>query len=175
MRDSKTKTLISKAEWVETRFSVMTLQECVNLWNGKAVDNRCKIMEIHEMGDIEWWNRLALDLDAWNLIHAVFRAGEEFCDADDWFFYDQDAGYVRSFCTKQELVEKIGKEFFIDMLMEQKMQVNEYGRTWEVIEGTLLKDTWFVGNFGAGQVYMNNIEGYVILWEENGRILKSDI
>lgn len=180
MKDSKTNAFISKAEWAEKKFNRMTMQDCINMWNDKAVDHYCKQIAMHEMSDEQWWNTLSEYLGAWDLIHVVMHAGEEFNDSDMWFFFDGDAGIVRSFSTKQELVDKVGKEFFIDQIMEQKMTICAHGRTWEVLEHYDLIDAdgkdWFVGDFdGLGTLYMNNMDGYMVLFERNGRTLKADI
>lgn len=180
MKDSKTNAFISKAEWANNKFSRMTMLDCINMWNDKAVDHYCKYIAMHEMSDEKWWNSLSVYLGAWDLIHVVMHAGEDFNDSDMWFFYDEDAGMMRSFSTKQELIDKVGKDFFIDQLMEQKMNVCEHGRTWEVLEHYDLIDAdgkdWFVGDFdGVGTLYMNNMDGYMVLFEKAGRILKADI
>ena len=180
MKDSKTNAFISKAEWANNKFSRMTMQDCINMWNDKAVDHYCKQIAMHEMGDEEWWNTLSKYLGAWDVIHAVMFAGDDFNDSDMWFFFDGDAGMMRSFSTKQELIDKVGKEFFIDQLMEQKMNVCEHGTIWEVLEHYDLIDAdgkdWFMGDFdGVGTLYMNNMDGYMVLFERSGRILKADI
>lgn len=57
------------------------------------------------------------------------------------------------------------------------MRTSEHGRTWEILnEYDFVDGDWVVGDFdNTGTMYMNNIEGYVVLFERNGRILKSDI
>lgn len=180
MKDSNTNAFISKAEWAEKKFNRMTMQDCINMWNDKAADHYCRHIAMHEMSDEKWWNMLSEGLGAWHLLRAVMLAGDDFNDSDMWFFYDEDALIVRSFSTKQELIEMIGKEFFIDQLMEQKMNVCEHGTIWEVLEHYDLIDAdgkdWFVGDFdGVGTLYMNNQDGYMVLFERNGRILKADI
>lgn len=53
----------------------------------------------------------------------------------------------------------------------------KYGRTWTVIEGyEYTTGDWLVGVFeGVGAVYMNNICGHIVLLEDGGSVLKSDI
>lgn len=160
------------------KFEQMSLTDCIDLWNEKACDHYCRFMAIHKMSEEEWWNALSKHIGAWDLIHVVIGSGEDFNDSDEYFFFDEGNWKMRSFSTKQEMIEVIGEDFFIDELVNQKMIVNEHGRDWEVlgVAPSINKDTWVVGDFqGLGTMYMNNVEGYVILWEDSGRILKSDI
>lgn len=158
------------------KFEQMSLTDCIKLWNEKACDHYCRFVAIHKMSEEEWWNALSKHIGAWDLIHVVIGSGEDFNDSDEYFFFDEGNWQMRSFSTKQEMIEVIGEDFFLGELVEQKMVVNEHGRLWEVLDGTLLKDTWLVGDFdGIGTMYMNNVEGYIILWERSGRVLKSDI
>lgn len=57
------------------------------------------------------------------------------------------------------------------------MRISEHARTWDVLdEYNLTENDWLVGNFDrTGTIYINSIEGYIILFEKKGRILKSDI
>jgi hypothetical protein len=163
-------------EQAKRQFEQMSMHDCINMWNNTAADHYSRELAINDMECEQWWNTLSEYLGAWDLIHVVINSGDNFNDSDKYFFFDKESNCMRSFSTKQELIQQIGENFFIDHLMEQKMIVNEHGRTWEVMEGTLLKDTWYIGDFQeVGKMYMNNMEGYIILWEKNGRILKSDI
>ena len=180
MKDLKTTAFISKAEWAEKKLKQMTMLDCINMWNEKAVDQYCREMAINAMDCEQWWNTLSEYLGAWDLIHVVLNAGDNFNDTDLYFFYDKDAGYMNSFSTKQELVDKVGKQFFIDQIMEQNIKICEHGRIWEILDEydliTADGRDWFVGDFdGLGTMYMNNQDGYIVLFERNGRILKSDI
>ena len=159
------------------KFEQMSLTDCINLWNEKACDHYCRFMAIHKMSEEEWWNALSKHIGARDLIHVVIGSGEDFNDSDMYFYFDEGNWKMRSFSTKQEMIEVIGEDFFIDELVERKLLVNEHGRTWEVLdEYDCVSDDWFVGDFdGVGTMYMNNDEGYVILFERGGRILKSDI
>lgn len=152
------------------------MQDCINLWNDKAVDHYCREMAINEMSCEQWWNTLSEYLGAWDLIHVVIQSGDNFNDSDMFFFFDKESGCMRSFSTKDEMIQQIGEDFFIDQLKEQNLTISLHGRTWDVVEGAFLKNAWFVGKFeGVGQMFMNNVEGWVLLWEDSGRILKSDI
>lgn len=57
------------------------------------------------------------------------------------------------------------------------MRISEHARTWDVLEEyNLTENDWLVGDFDrTGTIYVNSIEGYIILFEKKGRILKSDI
>ena len=95
----------------------MSLKECMEMWNESAVDHYCRYMEMREIGDLDWWSDLARELGAWGLVDAVLSSGDRFNTSDKYFFFDQDEGYMISFSTKQELIEKIEEDFFIDTIM----------------------------------------------------------
>lgn len=98
------------------KFQQMTMQECIDLWNEYATDQFHKLVAIHPMEDEDWWNRLAKELGAWDMMHFVWHSGENFNDSDLYFAYLEDNCQFFSFSTKQELVERIGEQFFIDTL-----------------------------------------------------------
>lgn len=57
-------------------------------------------------------------------------------------------------------------------------KTEKHGRIWEIIDEFEPKDyyDWLVGDFdGVGTMWMNNCDGYVVLIERSGTILKSDI
>ena len=62
------------------------------------------------------------------------------------------------------------------------MRILEHGRLWDVVDGhNLTKNDWFVCAFGNNPLYMNNVDGYMVLYEFEPstmsviRILKADI
>lgn len=57
------------------------------------------------------------------------------------------------------------------------MRISEHARTWDVVaDYDHTEHDWLVGDFdGIGTMYMNNVEGYIVLFERGGRILMSDI
>lgn len=175
MKDRETRAFISKAEIAHKRLEQMSMEDCIKFWNDRSGDHYHRFTEIRPMEDEDRWNELAGHLGAWNFFHYLANSGENFNDSDRFFGYIEDSCEFFSFSTKSELLSCITEDWFVEELMEQDMSVTEYGRTWEVLDGTLLKDTWFVGNFEGGRLFMNNIEGYIIFWEDNGRVLKSDI
>lgn len=175
MKDKETRAFISKAEIAHKRLEQMSMEDCIKFWNDRSSDHYHRFNEIRPMEDEDRWNEIAGHLGAWDFFHYLANSGENFNDSDRFFGYIEDSCEFFSFSTKSELLSYITEDWFVEELMEQDMSVTEYGRTWEVLDGTLLKDTWFVGNFDGGRLFMNNIEGYIIFWEDNGRILKSDI
>lgn len=174
MKYRETRAFISKADIAHKRLEQMSMEDCIKFWNEKSRGYH-RFNEIRPMEDEDRWNEIAGHLGAWNFFHYLTSSGENFNDSDRFFCYIEDSCEFFSFSTKSELLSYITEDWFVEELMEQDMSVTEYGRTWEVLDGTLLKDTWFVGNFDGGRLFMNNIEGYIIFWEDNGRILKSDI
>ena len=62
-------------------------------------------------------------------------------------------------------------------IVEHAETIRKHNRTWEVLDLFLpIENDWEVGVFeGLGTMWMNNMDGYMILIAENGRILKSDI
>lgn len=95
----------------------MTMQDCINFWDEHASDHYHRLTCIKPMEDEDWWNYLATKLGAWNLMHYVWNSGEHFNDKDMYFAYIEDDCRFFSFSTKQELIEQVGKDFFIDNLM----------------------------------------------------------
>jgi hypothetical protein len=54
--------------------------------------------------------------------------------------------------------------------------IKKYNRYWRVLAGyTFCDDDWFVMETEQGELFMNNVEGYCIFFENDGTILKSYI
>jgi hypothetical protein len=102
------------------QFRSMSMQDCMKMWNEKACDHYCRYVEMHKMAELGWWDRLAEELGAWDMLLAVLNGGENFNVSDMYFFYDEECGHMRSFSTKQELTEQIGTDFFIENLMNEE-------------------------------------------------------
>ena len=102
------------------KFHNLTMDECIDLWNKYATDQFHQLSEIRPMEDEKWWNRLANELGAWDFMHFVWNSGENFNDSDLFFAYNEDFCEFFSFSTKQELVERIGEQFFIDVLTNEE-------------------------------------------------------
>jgi hypothetical protein len=63
-------------------------------------------------------------------------------------------------------------------IVEQTETTRKHNRTWEVIDSFTPREgyDWEVCRiYGVGAIWMNNVEGYIVLIEESNRILKSDI
>ena len=108
---------LNKIERANERFAKMSLSDCMEMWNRIACDHYCRFMEMREMGDLEWWNTLSNELGAWGLVQAVLSSGGLFNDSDKYFFFDQDNEQMISFSTKQELIEVMGNDFFIENML----------------------------------------------------------
>lgn len=97
----------------------MTMLDCIELWNKRATDMYHQLSFIKLMEDEKWWNHLSSKLGAWDLMHYVWNSGEDFNDSDKYFGYIEDNCTFFSFSTKQELLEKIGEDFFLDNLLNE--------------------------------------------------------
>ena len=54
--------------------------------------------------------------------------------------------------------------------------IKKYNRNWSVLaEYTLCDYDWFVMETEQGKLFMNNIAGYCVFFENDGTILKSYI
>lgn len=54
--------------------------------------------------------------------------------------------------------------------------IKKYNRYWQVLPEYVLCDyDWFVMEFEQGELFMNNVDGYCIFFEDDGTILKSYI
>ena len=101
------------------RFKGLSLEDCVKLWNNHAADPFNALCEMHPMHESEWWNKLASALGGWEFFHAILNSSDFFNDTDRYFFYNYENDCFYSFSTKQELVEMMGDEFFVESLMNE--------------------------------------------------------
>jgi hypothetical protein len=104
-------------EQAQEQLNGMTLEDCIEMWNEYATDHYCRYIEMHPMSDEEWWDVLARELGTWNLTQAMLLAGEHFNTSDKYFFYEEFNGHLISFSTSQELLEEVGEDFFVELLM----------------------------------------------------------
>lgn len=102
------------------RLKEMTFEECVEFCDSINCDHYDRFAEIHRMADMEWWNELAEELNAWELIQSVLSSGETFNDTDMYFFYNSEEDRIYSFSTKQELIELMTEDWFVDNLMNEE-------------------------------------------------------
>lgn len=177
MKDKQTRAFISKAEIAHKRLEQMSMEDCIKFWNEHSGDHYHRFTEIRPMEDEDRWNELAGHLGAWDFFHYLTNSGENFNDSDRFFGYIEDSCEFFSFSTKSELLSYITEDWFIEELMEQGIMASEHSRIWGVLDDYVFESAdWFVGDFdGIGTLYMNNVDGYMILFEKGGRILKSDI
>jgi hypothetical protein len=96
----------------------MTLQECIDMWN-ESTDRFHQLSKMQPMENEEWWNHLAKELGAWDMMHFLWKSGENFNDSDMYFVYVEDGCTFFSFSTKQELMELMG-EFYIDEIINRR-------------------------------------------------------
>lgn len=62
-------------------------------------------------------------------------------------------------------------------IVEHAETIRKHDRTWEVIDSFTPKEMydWLIATFDVvGEFWMNNHDGYIVLVEPSGRILKSD-
>ena len=110
--------MYSRVQDAELILKSMTLQECIEMWN-ESTDQFHQLSKMQPMENEEWWNHLAKELGAWNLIHFVWNSGEDFNDSDKYFVYIEDGCGFFSFSTKQELMGSM-KDFFIDEITNRQ-------------------------------------------------------
>ena len=63
-------------------------------------------------------------------------------------------------------------------IVEINEKVFRHDREWEIIDSFAPKheEDWLIGFFeGVGEMWMNNLDGYIVLIEPDARILKSTI
>lgn len=97
---------------------------------------------------------------------------EDFCDMDkaDWI------GYNVKF-NQDYIIHTSYSGTYTYKIVEIPETVRKHNRTWEILESFAPNENeWEVGRFdGVGTLWMNNMDGYMVLIEPSGRILKSDI
>lgn len=67
---------------------------------------------------------------------------------------------------------------YVYEIVEHPEIIRKHDRTWEVLESFTPKEMydWLIATFDeVGEMWMNNHDGYMVLIEPSGRILKSDI
>lgn len=80
--------------------------------------------------------------------------------------------------SQNKIVHKSYSGEYTYLIHEKVDRIEKHGRVWEVLDRfdpIVLRD-WFVGDFdGVGTMWMNNHDGYIVIIERSGAILKSDI
>ena len=106
------------AQGAEERLNQMSLDDCIAMWNS-CLDQFHQLSKMQPMENENWWNHLAKELGAWDLMHFVWNSGDDFNETDKYFAYVEDGCTFFSFSTKQELMEYM-KEFFIDEITNRQ-------------------------------------------------------
>jgi hypothetical protein len=99
------------------RLKEMTFEECIKFCDSINCDHYERFVEIHRIDDKGWWDELAEEYGTWELINFVLSSGETFNDTDIYFFYNSEEDRIYSFSTKQELVELMTEDWFIEGLI----------------------------------------------------------
>jgi hypothetical protein len=95
---------------------------------------------------------------------------EDFSDLDE----NECIGYNVKFHPNSIVHESYSGKYTYTIV---KREESLHGRVWEVLDSFSPNEyAWKVGSFdGVGILWMNNMEGYIVLIEPSGRILKSYI
>ena len=97
----------------------MTFEECMEMWNEGAADHYMRAYEIHEIDDSEWWEWLMKEAGGWDFVHDLLSSGESFNLTDRFFFHDTEGGMFISFSTKQEFIEAVEEDFFVNEIINR--------------------------------------------------------
>jgi hypothetical protein len=97
----------------------MTLDGCITLWNESIPDHYMRSFEIHEMHDEDWWDYLKGEMDGYWFMRYLLQS-QTFNITDRFFFYDSGINQFFSFSTKQEFLEEVGEDMFIEELINRE-------------------------------------------------------
>ena len=98
----------------------MSFEDCMKMWNDSAKDNRMNSYIIKDIDNDTWWEYLAVRAGGFRLISDLLSSGDRFCLTDMYFFYDEEGGRFVSFSTKQEFIEAVEEDFFINEIMDRE-------------------------------------------------------
>lgn len=90
---------------------------------------------------------------------------------------DDTIGYEVHF-SRNKIVHESYSGIYTYKIVEIHDKVKLHDREWEVIDKFEPRDMydWLIATFdGVGEMWMNNHDGYMVLIEPSGRVLKSDI
>lgn len=90
---------------------------------------------------------------------------------------DDTIGYEVHF-SRNKIVHESYSGVYTYEIVERREMVSLHDREWEVIDKFEPRDMydWLIATFDVvGEMWMNNHDGYMVLIEPSGRILKSDI
>ena len=97
----------------------MSFEDCMEMWNESAAYHYMRAYEIHEIDDDKWWEWLTKEVGGFRLISDLLSSGERFNLTDMYFFYDSEGDSLVSFSTKQEFIEAVEEDFFINEIMNR--------------------------------------------------------
>lgn len=97
----------------------MPFKDCIEMWNESAADHYERAYEIHEIDDEPWWEWLMKESGGWNFVVSLLNSGEHFNITDKYFFFDVDGEHLVSFSSKQEFIEAVEEDFFINEIMNR--------------------------------------------------------
>ena len=97
----------------------MSFEECRKMWNESARDNDMVSYIINDIDNDTWWEYLAVKAGGFRLISDLLSSGDRFNLTDLYFFYDKEGGTLISFSTKQEFIEAVEEDFFINEIMNR--------------------------------------------------------
>ena len=97
----------------------MTLEECIEYWNESVCDHYCRNMEIFETDDEDKWEWFAKGLGAYYLAVRIANS-DDFKMNKLYSVYLEEGEQFASFNTKEELIELIGEDWFIDNFMNEE-------------------------------------------------------
>lgn len=98
---------------------------------------------------------------------------EDFSDLSDDDFIAYDVQFSRN-----SIVHRSYSGIYTYEIVEIHDKVELHDREWEVIDKFEPRDMydWLIATFDVvGEMWMNNHDGYMVLIEPSGRVLKSDI
>jgi hypothetical protein len=99
-------------------FKGMSLEQCIKMWN-ESLD-LYTAYGIHSIDDDYWWEWLSKHVGGFRLVSDLLSSGDRFNLTDMYFFYDEECDMFESFSTKQEFLDAVGEEFFINEIRNRK-------------------------------------------------------
>lgn len=100
----------------------MSLEECINTFNRKKQEGFFYRSTIHDMIDDSWWNALFNNRRAGDMALYLLVSAEEskFDRADLYFFFDEEDDIFYSFSVKEDLMEIVGEDFFLEEIENRR-------------------------------------------------------
>lgn len=103
-------------EQAKSDLAKMTLEDCIKMWN-ESLGSRTS--EVHAMHDEDWWDYLKGEMDGYWFMRYLLKS-QTFNITDKFFFYDSEIHQFFSFSTKQEFLEEVGEDMFIEELINRE-------------------------------------------------------